>query len=307
MRVLITWGTKRRGTEGIAKIIATTLVQQGYAVKLAPAAEVRDLHSFDAVVIGGALYSNRWQRDARRFVARHVRALRGMPVWFFSSGPLDHCAGEREIPPCPEVAVLMERVGACGHITFGGRLEPEARGFPASAMAKKHSGDFRDPKRIRAWGLHLARVLPLSRPRPTLEPPARSLTRLVAHGIAGWALCAVLLLLLLPLQAAPLAAAFPSLAATAACIGVAVHYFRARGAREPVSTAVAFTAIFAALDATLIAWLLMRSAELFANFTRFWLPLALIYLTTWITGTIMATLPGDRGRPHSPAVPAHFH
>jgi menaquinone-dependent protoporphyrinogen oxidase len=305
MRVLITWGTKRRGTEGIAKIIADTLVQQGYAATLAPAAKVRDLHTYDAVVIGGALYANRWQRDARRFVARHVRALRGLPVWCFSSGPLDDSAGEREIPPCPEVAVLMDRIGARGHITFGGRLEPEARGFPASAMAKKRSGDFRDPKRIRTWATHLARVLPGARPGVAVEPPARSLTRLAAHGVAGWALCAVLLLLTLPLRATPLAAALPSLAATAVCIGVARHYFRARGAREPVPTAFAFTAIFAALDTTLIAWLLMRSAELFTNLTRFWLPLALIFLTTSITGSIIAMLPRDRSRSRSPGVHAH--
>jgi menaquinone-dependent protoporphyrinogen oxidase len=30
----------------------------------------------------------------------------------------------------------MERVGTRGHIILGGRLSPDAKGFPASAMAK---------------------------------------------------------------------------------------------------------------------------------------------------------------------------
>jgi len=33
-----------------------------------------------------------------------------------------------------EVAVLMERVGARGHVTFGGRLSADAKGFPAAAQ-----------------------------------------------------------------------------------------------------------------------------------------------------------------------------
>ena len=31
---------------------------------------------------------------------------------------------------------MMEKVGAKGHVTFGGRLPADAKGFPASAMAK---------------------------------------------------------------------------------------------------------------------------------------------------------------------------
>jgi menaquinone-dependent protoporphyrinogen oxidase len=53
----------------------------------------------------------------------------------------------------------MERIGARGHVTFGGRLSPDAKGFPASAMAKKNAGDWRDPKQVRAWAHQLASEL----------------------------------------------------------------------------------------------------------------------------------------------------
>jgi menaquinone-dependent protoporphyrinogen oxidase len=45
----------------------------------------------------------------------------------------------------------MASIGARGHVTVGGRLEPDAKGFPASAMAKKNAGDWRDREQVHAW------------------------------------------------------------------------------------------------------------------------------------------------------------
>jgi menaquinone-dependent protoporphyrinogen oxidase len=73
MRILITWGSKRGGTEGIAHDLAETLRQSGHDVTATAAASVARLDGFDAVLVGGALYANRWARAARRFVARHER------------------------------------------------------------------------------------------------------------------------------------------------------------------------------------------------------------------------------------------
>jgi menaquinone-dependent protoporphyrinogen oxidase len=118
---------------------------------VAPARLVGELGDPAAVIIGGAVYASRWHPDARRFVKRHTAELRRRPTYFFSSGPLDDSAAQGEIPPVRGVAKLMARVGARGHVTFGGRLSPEAQGFPASAMAKKSAGDWRDPDRVAAW------------------------------------------------------------------------------------------------------------------------------------------------------------
>lgn len=74
-----------------------------------------------------------------------------MPVYFFSSGPLDDLASRTEIPPVAGVKALMTRVGTRGHATFGGRLAPGAKGFPATQMAQKLSGDWRDPCHVDAW------------------------------------------------------------------------------------------------------------------------------------------------------------
>lgn len=190
MRVLVTCGSKRGGTEGIGRMLGQALEAAGFEVVASPVAKLRTLDGFGAVIVGGALYANRWPGSARRFVNRHVAQLRKVPVWFFSSGPLDDSADRAEIPATPQVSVLAERIGAQGHVTFGGRLEATARGFAASAMAKTNSGDWRNQERIRRWADELARRIPEARPATAVDHPARSISRLVSHGAVGWALCA---------------------------------------------------------------------------------------------------------------------
>lgn len=132
-------------------MVADALREEGFKVDVAPARKQRSVDAYEAVVVGGSLYAARWHRDARWFVKRNVRQLRGRPTYLFSSGPLDDSATQRDIPPVRGVQKLAERVGARGHVTFGGRLSPDAQGFPASAMAKHNAGDWRNPDHVRSW------------------------------------------------------------------------------------------------------------------------------------------------------------
>jgi menaquinone-dependent protoporphyrinogen oxidase len=159
MSVLVTYGSKRGGTKGLAEMVATDLREEGLQVDLVAPNQVKRLDAYEAVVVGGALYAFRWHRAAKRFVKRHTDELRERPVFFFSSGPLDDSATTKAIPPVKGVRALMERVEARGHITFGGRLSPDAKGFPASAMAKNKAGDWRDPAQVRAWVRSIAAII----------------------------------------------------------------------------------------------------------------------------------------------------
>ena len=151
MRVLITFGSKMGGTGGIAAVIAEHLEELGFDADVKPAPSVKIIDPYDAVIVGGGLYAGRWYRDARRFVKKHRQALAKRPVWLFSSGPLDDTATEAVIPPTNQVRGYMDLIGARGHMTFGGKLDADVKGFPASAMAKEMAGDYRDPDHIRTW------------------------------------------------------------------------------------------------------------------------------------------------------------
>jgi menaquinone-dependent protoporphyrinogen oxidase len=159
MEVLVTCGSKRGGTEELAQMLADGLREEGLTVSLFRPDQIKHLDNFDVVIVGGAIYAGRWHKSSRRFVRLHARQLRQRPTYFFSSGPLDDSATHKEIPPVRRVRALMKRVGARGHITFGGRLRPDATGFPARAMAKEHSGDWRDPAQVRSWAQTIASEL----------------------------------------------------------------------------------------------------------------------------------------------------
>jgi menaquinone-dependent protoporphyrinogen oxidase len=170
MRALILHGSKRGGTAGLAEMVGRALATEGIEPDVRPATRrVGDISSYDVVIVGGALYAKRWHPAARRFVKGHARELRERPVWLFSSGPLDDSAVTEDIAPVPVVAALMERIGARGHETFGGRLAPDATGFPASAMAKTRAGDWRDQEHVRRWVSSIAAEL-----RRTPDTAARS-------------------------------------------------------------------------------------------------------------------------------------
>lgn len=159
MRVLVAYGSKMGGTRGLCEMLAAALERRGLEADVRSAAELDSVAGYDAVIVGGALYANRWHRAARRFVRLFDRDLRERPVWLFSSGPLDDSATAGDIPPVRQVARLMSRVGAVGHVTFGGRLPADARGFPARAMARENAGDWRDPDHVDRFADEVARAL----------------------------------------------------------------------------------------------------------------------------------------------------
>jgi menaquinone-dependent protoporphyrinogen oxidase len=149
-RALVVYGSKRGGTAGLAQMVGAELQHHGYDVVVQDAAQPADLREVDLVVIGGALYMNRWHKAARSFARRREPALRTLPVWLFSSGPLDETAASGDIAPVAQVQEIARRLEARGHMTFGGRLAADAKGFGARTLAKKYAGDYRDPAHVTA-------------------------------------------------------------------------------------------------------------------------------------------------------------
>jgi menaquinone-dependent protoporphyrinogen oxidase len=294
MRVLVTWASKRGGTEGIGRVLADSLAKRGHEVVAIPVDRVDRLESFGALIVGGALYANRWPWPARRFVNRNAARLRRVPVWFFSSGPLDDSADRDPIPPPTEVAVLAERVGALGHATFGGRLEADAKGFPASAMAKKKSGDWRDAEQIDRWAADIAAALPAARPGEHIDHPAHSIGRLLAHAGAASLGSAAALATLVRLIGVAWTLGVGAVLALAIAATLARSYFRARGVRDPLSAAIAWALVAAALDFATLAVVATESLEPPVILAATVVLSALTFVAVWIVGSVSAMLPSKR-------------
>ena len=159
MNVLIAYGSKNGSTAGLARMIGDALEIRDILTDVLPANTDIPVDRYDAVIVAGALYANRWHRHARRFVRRHADGLRHMSVWLVSSGPLDDTARSGELKPVPKVAKLASMIDARGCVTFGGRLAADVTGFPAKAMAKTRAGDWRDPDQVAEFAARVATEL----------------------------------------------------------------------------------------------------------------------------------------------------
>ena len=158
-RVLVAYATKHGSNGEVAEAIAGVLRDRGLLVDVRPAAEVRSLAGYGAVVLGSGLYSATWLRDANRSIRTHRRALSALPVWLWSSGPLDRSADFDDIPMTAHVTAAIGGLPIRGHRTFGGRLAADAPEVAAGIIATHRTGDFRDFDAIRAWAWEIGDAL----------------------------------------------------------------------------------------------------------------------------------------------------
>ena len=158
LSVLVAYATKKGSTREVAEAVAETLGTHGVAVSVRPAGEVKELSDYDAVVLGGSLYTGRWHSDARSFLRRHRTALAELPFAAFALGPRtleEHDVQEsrdqldRALAAAPEVLPVSTAV-------FGGVVDPARLRFPFSRMP---ASDARDWDAIRSWATQLAGTL----------------------------------------------------------------------------------------------------------------------------------------------------
>lgn len=160
MRVLVAAASKHGGTTEIAKAIGSALTDARLETDVRAVDEVATLDSYDAVVLGSAVYMGHWLEPAREFVDRNGTALATRPVWLFSSGPLGD-------PPKPaseptDVLGLIEITHARDHRVFPGIIDKGALGFGERAVVgvvRAPAGDYRPWDEIHAWALGIARAL----------------------------------------------------------------------------------------------------------------------------------------------------
>ena len=106
----------------------------------------------------------------------------------------------------------------------------------------------------------------------------------LAHGLVGWALCGAIIWI---------GMAFMSMESTliAHAIGapiifgvISAIYFKAFNYTTPLRTAIVFVSVVIFMDVFVVALLIERSFEMFASLIGTWIPWALIFLSTYLTG-----------------------
>ena len=159
MRVLVAYASKHGSTRGIAEAIVDRLCERSIGAEAASVDQVDDVRDYDVVVLGSAIYAGSWMRSAVDFAERNREALRRVPVWLFSSGPLGtEVKGADEQPK--QVSALRDTLHPCGYRLFCGALDRARPSLPEGMIAKAvraPEGDFRDWDGIGRWVDEIAR------------------------------------------------------------------------------------------------------------------------------------------------------
>jgi menaquinone-dependent protoporphyrinogen oxidase len=159
VKVLVSVASKHGSTEEIGDRIAKRLCLALLDVHVVPPNSGIRVESYDACVIGSAVYMGRWMAEARRFVEANAEQLRERPVWLLSSGPVTPVADERDEADARRYA---DEIHARGHQLFAGRLKKEGLNFGERTVVRMiHSpwGDYRPWQEIDAWADSIAREL----------------------------------------------------------------------------------------------------------------------------------------------------
>lgn len=155
MRILVAHAGRHGSTREVAERVAEVMRSAGHDVDVMPAAEVGLLRGYDAVVLGGALYTGRLHKDARRFLARQRDPLSVRAVAVFAMGPKSLDASDvagsraqldRSLRRTPEIEPVSVAI-------FGGVIDPNKLRFPFNRMP---ASDARDWTAIEAWADELA-------------------------------------------------------------------------------------------------------------------------------------------------------
>jgi hypothetical protein len=108
----------------------------------------------------------------------------------------------------------------------------------------------------------------------------------LAHALAGWALCAATMGIGMAVTSLQNALIMHAVAAPIFFAGVSLIYFRKFNFTSPLQTALVFVGFVTAMDFFVVAILINRSFEMFRSLLGTWIPFALIFLSTYLTGML---------------------
>lgn len=112
----------------------------------------------------------------------------------------------------------------------------------------------------------------------------RKLVTILVHAFVGWALCAATMGIGMATMSLQNALIIHAIGAPIFFAGVSLIYFKKFNYTTPLQTAILFVGFVIAADFFVVALLINRSLEMFASLLGTWIPFALIFTSTYVTG-----------------------
>ena len=158
IEILIAYASKAGSTGEVAEAIGQELRSADAQVDVRPISKVKDIESYQAVVVGGAMRAGSWL--GKSFIEQNKVFLSKIPVAYFfvcmtlcKDTPESRAIVEKYLNPVRNIVQPIDE----GH--FAGKMDYSKLGFFARFIAKSvvkvPEGDFRNWDLIRQWAKDL--------------------------------------------------------------------------------------------------------------------------------------------------------
>jgi hypothetical protein len=116
--------------------------------------------------------------------------------------------------------------------------------------------------------------------------PSRAVV-VLSLGLLGWALCGAIMFVGMEITSMETTLIVHAIGAPVIFSVISWFYFTRLNYTSPIRTAAAFTLTVVFMDFFLVALVINRSLEMFRSVLGTWIPFALIFLSTYLTGTVV--------------------
>ena len=168
--ILIAYDSEFGTTGEVADAIGEVFCQEGHTVDTKWVRHVKDVHKYDAVVIGSAIHYDTWMSEATEFVTANQHILHTLPVsYFFTCLVLSQHtekAEQKATAYAEKLSSLVPHVTPVSVGRFAGVLDYSKMSFFYRQIFKVgmsiigvQEGDYRDWRAIRSWANNVHHIL----------------------------------------------------------------------------------------------------------------------------------------------------
>ena len=119
---------------------------------------------------------------------------------------------------------------------------------------------------------------------------SKKIVTILIHAFIGWAICAAIMGIGMQLFSMKTTLIIHAIGGPLAFLIISLIYFKKFNYTTPLLTAIIFIGFIIFMDFFLVALLIEKSFDMFKNPFGTWIPFALIFLTTYLTGVMITKI-----------------
>lgn len=167
LKILIAHASQFGSTVEVAESMSKTLRKRGATVTVKPISSVKDIHRYNAIVIGSPIQYDRWRPEAEQFVQNNLDALQKIPVACFFTCLVLSKKTAKANKQAQQYASTLKKIASKIHPVsigaFAGVLDYSKMTFFQRLLAEGifailgiKEGDYRDWTAIRSWAANIS-------------------------------------------------------------------------------------------------------------------------------------------------------